>query len=211
MKKVLISLLFVITTVLSTTAQKEKYYGAMGASLAEMGNLKTVEDHLNLSAKFERIGDAEKTEWQPYYYAALLQAWAGFKNSKADKDALGNKAKELLNKAQAINNNAELYVVKYMASTVQMMVDPMNRFQTYGTEAQAALTDGLKLDASNPRLYYMQGQSLFNTPEAFGGGKAKAKPMFQKAVDLFRTTKPATPIDPTWGKEDAEGMLAKCN
>ena len=40
------------------------------------------------------------------------------------------------------------------------------------------------LNANNPRLYYFRGMSLFNTPEQFGGGKDKAKPVFEKAAEL---------------------------
>ncbi|TAE14551.1 MAG: hypothetical protein EAZ47_10740 [Bacteroidetes bacterium] len=211
MKKLMIISAFLLGTVATVFAQSEKYYGAMGANLAGMGNLKTVQDHVDLAAKFERIGDAEKTQWLPYYYAALLNSWAAFAAPNTEKDALGNKAKELVNKAQAIQNSSELYAVKYMASTAQMMVDPMTRWQVYGQEAQKALDEGFALDAKNPRLHYMQGQSLFNTPEAFGGGKAKAKASFEKAVALYNEEKPASPIAPTWGKEQAASMLEKCN
>ena len=62
-----------------------------------------------------------------------------------------------------------------MASTQQMMVDPQNRWQTNGQEASKARQAGQKLDPSNPRLYYLEGMSVFNTPEAFGGGKEKGK------------------------------------
>ena len=49
-----------------------------------------------------------------------------------------------------------------------------------------------------------------NTPEAFGGGKAVAKKLFEKSVELYKTFKPASPFHPTWGKEDAEKLLAAC-
>ena len=89
------------------------------------------------------------------------------------------------------------------------MVDPMSRWQTYGALAKDALADATKADPTNPRIYYLQGMTTFNTPEAYGGGKALAKPMFQTSVDLFKTYVPK-PFYPDWGKEDAEKMLEQC-
>ena len=77
-----------------------------------------------------------------------------------------------------------------MAATQQMMVDPQSRWMSYGKEAGDALTKGMQLDPNNPRVYYLQGMSLFNTPEQFGGGKDKAKPLFEKAVELYKAAKP---------------------
>jgi hypothetical protein len=96
-----------------------------------------------------------------------------------------------------------------MAATQQMMVDPQTRWQTNGVEASTALQNGLKLDPNNPRLYYLQGESLFGTPVQFGGGKDKAKPVFEKAVALFKAAKPK-PLYPNWGQKQAEDKLAQC-
>jgi D-lyxose ketol-isomerase len=58
-------------------------------------------------------------------------------------------------------------------------------------------------------VYYLQGLTLFNTPEQFGGGKAKAKPVFEKAVALYKTAQ-VKPMYPHWGQVQAEEMLGKC-
>ena len=78
-------------------------------------------------------------------------------------------------------------------------------------EATAALENAKKADPTNPRPYMLDGQSVMNTPEAFGGGKANAKPLLQKAVDLFATFKPASELHPSWGKKQAESLLAQCS
>ena len=41
------------------------------------------------------------------------------------------------------------------------------------------------------------------------GGKDKAKPLFEKAIALFKTDKPK-PFWPNWGLESTEEQLAKC-
>ena len=65
---------------------------------------------------------------------------------------------------------------------------------TNGKDASEALQKGLALDPNNPRLYYLQGMSLFNTPAQFGGGKDKAKPLFEKSVALFKVRSAQTAI-----------------
>jgi hypothetical protein len=67
-----------------------------------------------------------------------------------------------------------------------------------------------QLEPNNPRVYFLEGQSLFGTPTQFGGGKDKAKPMFQKSVELFSSYKPASSLHPKWGLKNATDMLAKC-
>jgi len=49
---------------------------------------------------------------------------------------------------------------------------------------------------------------VFNTPEQFGGGKEKAKPMLEKALSLFNAENPK-PLYPRWGKKQVEDMLAQ--
>ena len=98
-----------------------------------------------------------------------------------------------------------------MVATQQMLVDPQNRWMSYGMEAGTALENAKKADANNPRIYYLEGMSMFNTPPAYGGGKDKAKPLFERSVDLFKKIKPASELHPKWGQSIAEDMLAKCN
>ena len=97
-----------------------------------------------------------------------------------------------------------------MASTQQMLVEPQTRWATNGKDAGEALQKGMQLDPNNPRLYYLQGMSLFNTPAAYGGGKDKAKPIFEKSLALFKEGQPK-PLYPNWGEKQAEDMLAQCN
>ena len=181
----------------------------MKKNLDLFGKAKTTAEYQAVANSFERIGDAEKTQWLPYYYAGLALSTAGWSDPKLDKDANSTRINALCDKAEAIEKNAEIYALRNMSATQQMMVDPQTRWQTYGQQASAYLQDGLKLDPDNPRLYYLQAESVMNTPEAFGGGKAKAKPIFEKAIELFKKQQPK-PMYPDWGQQRAEEELAKC-
>lgn len=204
--------LFVAITmfVAGQLAAQSKYESGMQKGLEQLQASKTVEDMTSTSAFFERIADAEKDKWLPYYYAAYANYITGWMNPKADKDKVAEKSKDLIAKAEAIEKNAEIYCLRQMVAIQQMTVDAMMRWQTYGAEAKQALENAKQADPNNPRIYYLDGQSLFRTPEAFGGGKAIAKKSAEKSVELFKTFKPASPLHPNWGKAEAEKLLADC-
>ncbi len=205
------SFLFSVVMLVSVAAlsQTDKYMQAMQKNLALLDSAKTAADLNAASAAFERIGDAEKTQWLPYYWAALAKVRVGWLDNNVDKDKLAGEVKTICAKGEALNDNAEFASVRNMAATLQMLVNPQERWQTYGQEAAAALQKGMQMNPNNPRLYYLQGMSIFNTPEQFGGGKDKARPIFQKAVDMYKV-EDKKPLYPTWGAEQADDMLAKC-
>ena len=181
----------------------------MKKNLSLFDSAKTTSQFQAVANTFERIGDAEKTQWLPYYYAGLALSIPGWTDPNIDKDANGTRINTLCDKAEALDTNSEIYVLRNMSATQQMMVDPQTRWQTYGTQASKDLQIAIRLNPDNPRIYYLQGQSLFNTPPAFGGGKDKAKPLFEKAVVLFKKDKPK-PFWPNWGLDATEAQLAKC-
>jgi hypothetical protein len=211
MKKILLAIALI--SAVSVNAQSDKYVATMQQKLAMFDSVKTSADYQSLSDAFARIGDAEKTQWLPYYYAGLALSTMGWMDKNVDKDANSAKIKSYCDKAEAnttlASDKAEIEALRNMAATQEMMVDPQTRWQTSGMEAAGDLQKGMLLDPNNPRLYYLQGMSLFNTPEQFGGGKDKAKPVFQKAVDLYKTFA-VKPLYPNWGQKQAADQLALC-
>ena len=211
MKKLIVS--FSMLLFMSAAfAQSEKFQQVMQQNITLLDSAKTGADLQAASAAFERVANAEKTQWLPYYYAALAHIWRGFAAPKEQQDQIATQAEELLAKAQALEpKSAEIFIAKNMAATIHMLIDPQSRWQTYGGQAAEALATAKTLDVNNPRVYFLEGQSAFGTPVQFGGGKDKAKPLFEKSVALFETYKPANPLYPTWGKKQAKDMLALCN
>lgn len=211
MKKI-ITLAVVVLLAVSASAQSEKYQKAMGANLAKFEAAKTALDFQSMSASFERIAIAEKSEWLAYYYAAQTQIFYGFiKNVPAENDAIADKAEQLLNKADSLqSNNSEVSCLRSMIGTLRMIVNPQARFMQYAADINGNLEKAKKQDATNPRPYYLQGQNLRNTPEQFGGGCKPAKPLLEEALKLYADFKPASSIHPNWGKQQVEDILAGC-
>lgn len=211
MKKIITAIAILVTV--SGYAQSERYVAAMKKNLSQFDSVKATSDYQALAAAFERIGDAEKTQWLPYYYAGFALTTPGWQDTKLDKDANAEKIKALCDKADALaqDNEAksEILSIRNMAATQQMMVDPQARWASYGQESGGYLQKAMQLNPNNPRLYYLQGANIFGTPEQFGGGKAKAKPILEKAVALYKAEQ-VKPLYPGWGQKRAEDMLAQC-
>jgi hypothetical protein len=208
-KTILLVMLAIIAT--SSYAQSDKFKQAMETNIAALDAAKSPADLQNVAASFERIASAEKTQWLPFYYAAIANIWRGFSAPNEEKDDIATQAENLLAKAEALEaNNAEIFIAKNMTSTIHMIVDPQTRWQTYGGKGAQDLAVAKKLDVNNPRIYFLEGQGIFGMPVQFGGGKDKAKPLFEKSVALFDTYKPVNNLYPNWGKKNAADMLEQC-
>jgi hypothetical protein len=216
MKKIIVSIALCICMI-TALAQTERYKTAMKDKIAVLDTTQDVTSLKDLSAAFERIGDAEKTQWLPYYYSALSLANAGnfmYVSNQSNPaelkklDALADKAEQMIAKAETLNqNNSEIYTVKKMVASMRMMVDPMNRFMQYGAKATEALETAKKLNPENPRIYLLQAQDKYFTPEEYGGSKTEAKKLFEEALKKYDSFKPATEIDPSWGKNTTQYFL----
>lgn len=213
MKKLILSTIVLLASIVAF-AQSEKFTAAMKKNLAAMDNaFKTPPDLLDVSNNFERIANAEKNQWLPYYYAAFCQVNYGLIQQDKDKmDGYADKATELIAKADSLSpNNSEISCVKSMIATCHMLVNPMQRFQEYGQESTGNMETAMQQDATNPRPYLLKGQNLKYTPEQFGGGCKAAKPLLQTAADKFASFKPASDISPNWGMDRVNALLKDCN
>ena len=212
MKKILIAFAF-LGICSGAFAQSEKYVTAMKSNLAQVDSaFKNPSQLLALANNFERIATAEKNQWLPYYYAALMQINNAFITLKPESyDAVADKAEKLINSADALSaKNSEISVLKSMVATMRMIVDPMTRYMQYGPEIETQLGNAIAQDASNPRPYYMRAQNLANTPVQFGGGCGAAAEAIKTGLEKYATFKPASDIAPAWGKERLEHLAKQC-
>ena len=74
MKNLLLLCVLLLSTGLFAQSGYEK---AMAAGLQQIKDAKTSNEMSSASAYFERIANSEKTNWLPYYYAALTNNLAG--------------------------------------------------------------------------------------------------------------------------------------
>lgn len=215
---ILVSVLMFLTCQVAVAQASEKYINAMKAKMPAVDSTSSAAGFLELANAFERIAEAEKTQWLPYYYAALCNVNAGLmmggpdimSGNAAKTDPIADKAEKLLNKAEEMmKDNSEIYVVRKQIASLRMMGDVMSRYMTYGPEATAHLEKAKKLNPENPRVYLLEGQDQFFTPEQFGGSKAQAKLLFESALKKFESFKPESEIHPSWGAATANYFLSQ--
>lgn len=210
MKKLLIAMIFF--TGVATFAQTA-FDKVMTEKIAKLDQSKTPEDFTALSNDFTRIGDKEKTQWLPYYYAAHASVEKGRNLMRtgniSDLDAIAADAQKSLDKASELSkDNAEILILQKMIHGLKMMVDPQARFMSEGMLGADALANAEKLDPENPRITLLRAEDTYYTPEQFGGSKAKGLELFQKSMDQFKIYQSKSALYPTWGKGEAEYFLA---
>ena len=195
-------------------AQSGKYESAMKNSISQLDSLMAKGNYVELANNFTRIGDAEKNQWLPYYYASYCYTMDALREQDVSKkDAIADKADTSLSKAVSIlgKDNSETALIKAMIATVRMTVDPQNRYQEYGAAISENLQKSETLDPTNPRPILFEAESKYYTPEAYGGSKDDAKKLLDKAKTLFDNFKTESDISPDWGRSALDYFLSQYN
>ncbi|WP_298709506.1 hypothetical protein [Chitinophaga sp.] len=162
-----------------------------------------------LGNTFERIAEAEKTQWLPYYYAAYCLVNEAFMTEDKTKvDPIADKASLMAEKAVALKGeDSELSCLLSLIAVSRIAVDPMTRGAKYGAESAELLDKAKQQNPGNPRVYLLAGQNLMFTPEAFGGSKTKGKELLNVALQKFSAFKPESSISPRWGEAYTKELL----
>ena len=207
--------LFLSAGLLYAGGDNAKYISTMKSTLDMLDTASTMQQWLGAANKFERIGQAEKGEWLPHYYASYCYVLISYIDPDQSKlDEYLDKAESLLTEAAARmkkKKDVEYHVLLSWIHSARIGVDPMTRGAKYGGLASQELNKAEEIDSDCPRIYYLRGVNLFYTPEMWGGGKDKAKPVLAKSVEKYDIFKPASEIHPDWGKDQALERLAECD
>jgi len=211
MSRIFLTLTLFIAS-LSSFAQNNAYQTTMTGLMLKMNAAKSIEMYTPVANGFERVANAEPKQWLPKYYAAFCYIMQAMMNPNKDQiDPIIDQAEKLLTDASVIINNDEILCLQAFCKSARIGVNPMARGMKYGMESAKLLESAKAMNPENPRIYLLQGQSAFYTPEAFGGGKAKAKPIFEQALAKYAAFKPSDELAPNWGSEEATRMLDICN
>lgn len=207
------TLFTVLLTILliASYAQEIKYEQAMLNALGKLNQAATISEFTEAANIFERIAQTETGEWLPLYHAAHAWLIMGFTEPDLQKkDSYFDKAQGLLDRAFKIApDESELYAMQAFIYPGKISLDPMGRGPALIGKMNEALDKAIRLNPDNPRSYYLRAVTLVNMPEAFGGGKVVAKPIFETAQQKFESFKPNSPLWPNWGKEMNEEELSK--
>jgi hypothetical protein len=195
----------------SLTAQS-KYEKTMASTLAILDTATKSTTYQSVANTMERVGDAEKDKWLPYYYAGFCYVLMSYHTRDGEEiDALLDKAEKFKEKAASIaKNESEITTLDAWINMARISVDPMNRGQKYSMTAGTLLGKAMQQNPANPRPHYLKGNNTYYTPPMFGGGAKNALPSFEKAAELYETFEAPGDFWPDWGKGNVTTMIEKC-
>lgn len=161
----------------------------------------------------DKITMNEKENWLPYYYIALIHTVDAYENS-SDKIKMKTsleQAQKAQDKANALAlENPEVLVVQAMIHTAWIVFDPMINGQKLSGDVLYILNKAYKIAPENPRVVFQKADFEKGMAAYFGQDTAAMCVEFEKAIKLFATFKPETPLHPNWGLDRAEEALKQC-
>ena len=207
----LIGLLLLI--VHSLSANDERYLEAMQKNIQTVYTAQSVSELQHSVNSLERIASAEKTKWEPYYYAGfgyILMATREQDGGK--KDLFLDQAIAAIEKAKSINaSESEIIALEGFAHMIRITVDPPTRGPQYSGLAMQAFGRAAALNPENPRPLALLAQMQFGTAKFFGSPTTEACATLNASIEKFETYKPANPLSPQWGREMSLALKKECN
>lgn len=207
-------LLMLLTLILPATvlAADDKYTETMQKNINTVYTAAAPAELQNAVNTLERIGAAEKSKWEPFYYASFgYVMMANKEKDGAKKDVYLDQAAAALAKAQALRpNDSEIVALEGFIHMIRINVDPATRGQQYSGLATQSFRKAISLNPENPRALALLSQMQFGTAAFFGSPTTEACATNTQALEKFETFKPADALAPRWGKGMAESMKEKC-
>ena len=206
------TIVFLTLISISTFANDGKYVEQMSKNIEAIYKATTTEEYQHAINAFERIGNAEKTKWEPFYYASfgyLMQATREQDGGK--KDQLLDMAAASLEKADGIKENeSEIVALEGFVHMIRVTVDPGTRGPQYSSMAFQSFGKAIGLNPENPRALAFMAQMQYGTAQFFKSSTDEACATLAKALVKFDSFKTENPLAPQWGKGMAEGMKEHC-
>lgn len=201
-----------LTLIVATVTAQDKYTETMLKNIEAAYKGKTVTDYQATANAFERIATAEKTKWEPYYYAAFSNIMAAnVETENPKKDAYLDLATKALDQAKAIKaNDSEITALEGFVHMMRVTVDPASRGQEYSGKAFRTFSTAVALNPENPRALALLAQMQYGTAQFFGSSTAEACGTADKSIQKFETYKTENALSPQWGKQMAEGLKSNC-
>ncbi len=190
----------------------DRYTESMQINIQAVYTAKTIEELQSAVNAFERIGDAEKNKWEPFYYASFGYVMMASREKEAQKkDAYLDLSLTVLEKAKAINPaESEIVTVEGFVQMMRVTVDPASRGQRYSGLAMQNFGKAIAMNPENPRALCLMAQMQYGTAQFFGSSSAEACATLNKALEKFESFKADNPLAPSWGKPMAEGLKGQC-
>jgi hypothetical protein len=195
--------------VLAARAQKEAYREAMVNNIMLTDTTRSSTDLERAAAVFLAIYEAKKDWLAQYYHVYSLVKAASLTKILPAKESLLSKA-ALVVDSMKDGLRDEILVLQALYSQIYLSFH-RDEWRSYLPRIDSFLDSAIHLNSGNPRAYYLQALIKYNMPEPLGGGKNVALPLIEKSCVLFSSHNGSQLSGPTWGKAEAENLLAAIN
>lgn len=204
--KTLVTLIATLLITVSINAQT-KYEKGMQQAFKIWGT-NDIEATSNL---FERIAKAEKENWLPYYYVALVNTTNSFMEKDKSKIAAQlEKAQEFLNLSKIYTkDNVEIEVIQALIFTAEMMQD-VTKGQSLAPKIESIYQRALAMNPKNPRVVVNFAEWKIRSAKFFKQDTTPYCNALKKGLLLFDSYESKEPFGPTWGKEHALQLISEC-
>ncbi len=163
--------------------------------------------------------------------ATRVQYWRGFAlwrsaingfNDKVDPTELQEDLKQAVDEFEGAAKKDPDFVdakigvlscVGFLAYSVRQQDPGSARIQELIAQARQLWKDAQAAAPENPRLFWVLGPMVWNTPPERGGGQAKAMEGYEKGLEAIRNRKTTAhdPLEPSWGEPELLMSLAWSN
>jgi hypothetical protein len=212
MKKTILTIAVIFLAMFSQAANPE-FMKVMGETLAQYQYCKNVDDFQSLANKFERIANAEKGEWLPLYYHAhcyILMSFIETTDAKKKDEYLDAAEKSIEKILVMAPGEAEVYALQGFLYTGRLVINPMERGQKYSMLSGQSLGKALAMEPGNPRASVLKLQNEMGTAQFYGNDPAEYCSQAFELLDRWDNYKLKSPIYPSWGKDQVEGVAERC-
>ena len=160
----------------------------------------------------ERIGEAEKMKWEPWYYAAFgYLMMANMEEDAVKKDAYLDLAMTSVEKAAALKpDESEIVALVGFVHMIRVSVDPESRGPEHAPRAMRAFQKANALNPENPRPLALMARMQSGTARFFGTPATEACALAAQSLQKFATYASDNALAPVWGKPMAEGVIQQC-
>jgi hypothetical protein len=190
----------------------DKYTESMQANIDSVYKSKSIAGLQRAVNALERIGEAEKTKWEPFYYTSFGYVMMATREKEAaTKDSYLDLALKANEKAKALQpGESEIVALEGFIHMIRVTVDPASRGQQYSNLAFQSFGKAAGMNPENPRALALLAQMQFGTAQFFGSSTSEACGTNVKALEKFDSFKSSNALAPQWGRGMAEELKDKC-
>ena len=181
--------------------QTQEYDSLMMENISLMNKASSLNEYQTVANIFEMFSYSMPDRWLPYYYSSYCFVQMSFLvENKMKRDIFVKEAERLIAISDSLSpDNSEIYVLKGFILQAYMNIEPMTRGMKHNKECLNLFDKASTLNPNNPRSYLWHSVQLLNIPGFMGGGKEKASPYLESALEYFESFKPESDISPDWG------------